>query len=89
MNSEYKLTNMDGKVLAMGPLDLVLRMLKHSMPDGEYCCSGPDGDEFFYRDDGIVYPAGGVFRNDDGELRRMPPRSLEECKAEFPADLLV
>lgn len=78
LKAECKLMDEGGKTIAMGNRDQMTRYLKHHVEDGMYAIAGPGIDMAFYRINGIVYPCGGTL---DG--KKMPPRSLEECKEVF------
>ena len=59
-------------------LDLCVRYLKHSLPDGNYNITGPNINLDLFKHQGVVYPAGGELGG-----KNFPRRSLKECQDVF------
>lgn len=75
---ECQARDASGRTVGQAPRELLLRYLKHHLPDGDYRVDGPGIDVRFYRIKGVLYPYGGVI---DGTA--FPTLSRDECVAFF------
>ena len=70
MPEDTTLLDSHGEILTIADRDMVMRYIKHELPEGDYVVRGPEIDLKVYRIGGMIYPGGGVV---DGGLIRTGP----------------